>query len=67
MWLRGDSRVSTGDIIGNLTLNSLISFIPGVDWVAHVGGLVSGLVLGILLLPTNEGRGKPVSALERWR
>jgi membrane associated rhomboid family serine protease len=54
MWFRGDARVATKDVLGNLAINALLSFVAGVDWVAHVGGLISGSVLGILLLSKNE-------------
>jgi rhomboid protease GluP len=53
MWFRGDPRVSKQDIVGNLAINVGLSATAGVDWIAHVGGLVGGLVLGLLLLPKN--------------
>ena len=51
MWLRGDPRVSKQDIIGNLAINVGLSATSGVDWRAHLGGVISGLILGLLLLP----------------
>ncbi len=55
MWFRGDKRVDAEDILGNLAINIFLSLIPGFDWIAHVGGFVSGLVLGPLLLPMRLG------------
>jgi len=54
MWLRGDSRVDAQDILGNLAFNVLLSVLAGVDWVAHVGGLVSGIFLGSLFLRSRQ-------------
>jgi membrane associated rhomboid family serine protease len=54
MWFRSDARVSTEDVLGNLAVNAVLSFVAGVDWVAHVAGLVSGLALGALALPTDS-------------
>jgi rhomboid protease GluP len=51
MWLRGDPHVSKQDILANLSINVGLSATAGVDWVAHLGGVVSGLILGIMLLP----------------
>jgi rhomboid protease GluP len=53
MWLRGDPRVSKQDILANLSINVALSAAAGVDWIAHLGGLMGGLVLGLLLLPAN--------------
>jgi membrane associated rhomboid family serine protease len=54
MWFRSDKRVSTEDVLGNLAVNVMISFVGGVDWVAHVGGLISGLVAGSLFFQMHE-------------
>ena len=45
-------------VVGLLVLNIVFSFVPGVDWHAHAGGLVGGLVAGFLLQFT---RPKPKS------
>jgi rhomboid protease GluP len=55
MWLRGDPRVSKQDILANLSINVGLSAAAGVDWVAHLGGVVCGLMLGVLLLPRGAG------------
>ncbi len=36
-------------ILGLLVLNIVFSFVPGVDWHAHAGGLIGGLVAALLL------------------
>ena len=32
----------------------IISLIPGVDFAGHMGGLLSGLFLGLILIPDKE-------------
>jgi rhomboid protease GluP len=34
-----------------VAINLAIGFVPGIDWLAHLGGLVSGFVLGLGLSP----------------
>jgi rhomboid protease GluP len=51
MWLRGNPHVGRQDIIGNLAINVGLSASSGVDWHAHLGGVLAGLVLGLVLLP----------------
>ncbi len=45
-------------VMGLLVLNIVFSFVPGVDWHAHAGGLVGGLVAALLLqaLPKRQVR-----------
>jgi membrane associated rhomboid family serine protease len=50
MLFKGDSRVSVREVLGNLAFNVALSFLAGVDWVTHVGGLASGLFFGALFL-----------------
>lgn len=54
MWFRGDKRVTTEDVLGNLAVNVMLSFVGGVDWVAHVCGLVGGLILAALFLQADS-------------
>ena len=35
-------------IVGLLLLNIAFSFVPGIDWHAHAGGLVSGLLVALI-------------------
>ena len=45
-------RMNTQEIVGVIALNLLIGFvIPGVDWRAHIGGLVTGAIVGWALIP----------------
>ena len=44
--------LNTQEIVAIVGLNLLIGFVvPGIDWHAHVGGLVTGAVVGWGLLP----------------
>lgn len=36
-----------------IVLNIIIGFTPGIDWVAHLGGLVTGAWLGFVIRPGN--------------
>ena len=36
-------------VLGLLVLNIVFSFAPGVDWHAHAGGFIGGLVAGYIL------------------
>ncbi len=36
-------------VLGLLVLNIVFSFVPGVDWHAHAGGLIGGLVAAFIL------------------
>ena len=47
MWLKGGYGVTAQMVLANLLLNAFISFAAAVDWAAHLGGLVAGLVLGV--------------------
>lgn len=52
-------RLDTRFILGLLVANLLITFlVPGISWTAHIGGLVSGLLLGLgyAYLPPKAGR-----------
>lgn len=45
-------------VLGLLVLNIAFSFVPGVDWHAHAGGLVGGLLAALALeaLPRHQNR-----------
>ena len=36
-------------VMGLLVLNIVFSFVPGVNWHAHAGGLIGGLLAGLVL------------------
>jgi membrane associated rhomboid family serine protease len=43
-------RVQYSQVMGTLVLNAIITFtVPGIDWQAHVGGLVGGAIIGFFL------------------
>ncbi len=42
-------HVDYRQVLGLLVLNIAFSFVPGVDWHAHAGGLVGGLAAALLL------------------
>jgi len=47
-----EHRVNTQEIVSVIALNLVIGFIiPGVDWHAHVGGLIAGAVVGWGVMP----------------
>jgi membrane associated rhomboid family serine protease len=48
-----EHRVNTQEIVGVIGLNLVLGFvIPGVDWHAHLGGLVVGAVVGWGVIPS---------------
>lgn len=50
-----EHRVNTQEIVGVIGINLALGFIiPGVDWHAHVGGLVVGAVVGWGLIPSRS-------------
>ncbi len=47
-----EMRMNTQEVLSLIGLNLLIGFIiPGVDWHAHLGGLVTGALVGWTLIP----------------
>ena len=42
-------NVDFRQVLGLLVLNIVFSFVPGVDWHAHAGGFVGGLVVALIL------------------
>ncbi len=49
LWLKGDRSISGRNLATNLALNAALPFlVGGIDWVAHVGGFVAGVVLQFL-------------------
>ncbi|HWB36784.1 MAG TPA: rhomboid family intramembrane serine protease [Rugosimonospora sp.] len=53
-----------GGIIGVIVVNGVLSFVlPGIAWQAHLGGLVTGAVLGFAYASARAGRQKSVSVL----
>lgn len=55
---------SAGGIVGVIVVNGVLSFVlPGVAWQAHLGGLVTGALLGAAYAYAPAGRQKPVSVL----
>jgi membrane associated rhomboid family serine protease len=55
---------SAGGIIGIIAVNMVLSFvIPNVAWQAHLGGLVTGALLGAAYAYAPRGRQKTVSVL----
>jgi len=49
MWLKGDARVDAKGLAINIALNTAVSFLPAVDWVAHLAGFLVGLAIGPFL------------------
>ncbi|HEY0118416.1 MAG TPA: rhomboid family intramembrane serine protease [Cellulomonas sp.] len=55
---------SAGGIIGVIVVNGVLSFVlPGVAWQAHLGGLVTGALLGAAYAYAPKGRQHVVSVL----
>ena len=55
---------SAGGIIGVIVVNGVLSFVlPGVAWQAHLGGLVTGALLGAAYAYAPKGRQTTVSVL----
>lgn len=52
-----DSRIRR-IMISTLVMNLLINFMPGVSWVAHLGGAIAGFFLTEMLLPEVNGKRK---------
>lgn len=52
-----DARVRN-IMISTLLMNLLINFMPGVSWVAHLGGAIAGFFLTEILLPDIDGKKK---------
>ena len=53
LYLAGDVReVSGAWITQTVAINAVYSFVPNVDWTAHLGGLLAGFIAGALYLPT---------------
>lgn len=50
-----------GPLLGVIVVNLLLGFIvPGVSWQAHVGGLVTGALVALVLLRTRDARQRTV-------
>lgn len=41
-------------VFSTLITNAIISFMPSISWLSHLGGLIAGLVLGVLLSKKTE-------------
>ena len=55
---------SAGGIVGVIVVNGVLSFVlPGVAWQAHLGGLITGALLGAAYAYAPQGRQKTVSVL----
>jgi membrane associated rhomboid family serine protease len=54
---------SAGGIIGVIVVNGALSFIGGIAWQAHLGGLVTGALLGAAYAYAPRGRQHVVSVL----
>lgn len=52
-------RIALGGVAGGLMLFALLGMTPGTDIMAHFGGFISGLVLGVLLTLTGEWTTRP--------
>jgi len=48
---RAVRRAECGGVLCSVVLVGLMSFIPFVDWAAHLGGLLGGLVVGFVIFP----------------
>lgn len=52
LWIIGRLGLPASFFVINIGLNIAVAFFaPGVDWQAHLGGFLTGLVLGMLLAP----------------
>jgi membrane associated rhomboid family serine protease len=49
IWLKGAVRISPGNLVANIALNGFLSFLPAVDWTAHLAGFAVGAAIGPLL------------------
>ncbi len=46
-----------GPLLGIIAINLLLGFVvQGVSWLAHVGGLVTGALVALVLLRTRDAR-----------
>ena len=54
---------SAGGIIGVIVVNGALSFLGGIAWQAHLGGLVTGALLGAAYAYAPRGRQHVVSVL----
>ena len=53
LYLAGRAREISGAwLTQTVGVNAIYSFVPNVDWTAHLGGLLAGFVVGALFLPT---------------
>jgi len=59
IWLKGDTRVSPKDLLANIALNTVMSLLPRVDWVAHITGFAVGMAIGPLLFPASRVQRPP--------
>jgi rhomboid protease GluP len=54
LWFRGDRTISVSNLATNLVINAMLPVVVGgIDWVAHVGGFVTGAALQFLFRVRN--------------